>query len=86
MKTTFLCSLLMLIAGLATAAETAPVKNPNLILLPVPNDPAISVRLWFKVGSQNDPVGKEGLALLTAQMLTSAATTASAASAYQIHR
>ena len=75
MKTTFLCSLLMLIAGLATAAETAPVKNPNLILLPVPNDPAISVRLWFKVGSQNDPVGKEGLALLTAQMLTSAATT-----------
>jgi len=44
------------------------------ILLPVAKDPTVSFRLWFKVGSQNDPAGKEGLAALTAAMLTEAAT------------
>ncbi|MBL9187764.1 MAG: insulinase family protein [Opitutaceae bacterium] len=44
------------------------------ILLPVANDPTVSFRLWFKVGAQNDPAGKEGLAALTAAMLTEAAT------------
>lgn len=44
------------------------------ILLPVANDPTISFRLWFKVGAQHDPAGKEGLASLTAAMLTDAAT------------
>jgi zinc protease len=46
----------------------------NLILLPVKNDPTVSFRIWFKVGSQNDPAGKEGLASITASMLTDAAT------------
>ena len=46
----------------------------NLILLPVKNDPTVSFRIWFKVGGQNDPVGKEGLANITASMLTDAAT------------
>lgn len=46
----------------------------NLILLPVKNDPTVSFRIWFKVGSQNDPAGKEGLSSITAAMLTDAAT------------
>ncbi len=50
------------------------VPADNLILLPVKNDPTVSFRIWFKVGSQNDPAGKEGLANLTASMLTDAAT------------
>jgi len=44
------------------------------VLLPVANDPTIAFRLWFKVGAQDDPAGKEGLAALTAAMLTEAAT------------
>lgn len=44
------------------------------VLLPVPNDPTISFRLWFKVGAQDDPPGKEGLAALTAAMLAEGAT------------
>lgn len=44
------------------------------VLLRVANDPTVSFRLWFKVGSQNDPVGKEGLAALTAAMLADAST------------
>ena len=52
----------------ATREANAPV------LLPVANDPTVSFSLWFKVGAQNDPAGKEGLAALTASMLTEAAT------------
>jgi len=51
------------------------VSEDNAVLLPVENDPTISFRLWFKVGSQNDPSGKEGLAYITANMISDAATT-----------
>jgi len=51
------------------------VSDDNTVLLPVENDPTISFRLWFKVGSQNDPSGKEGLAYITANMITEASTT-----------
>ena len=50
------------------------VKTNAPVLLPVKNDPTISFRIWFKVGSQNDPAGKEGLASITASMLTDAST------------
>lgn len=50
------------------------VPKDNLILLPVQNDPTISFRLWFKTGSQHDPAGKEGLAAITAAMLTDGST------------
>ena len=46
----------------------------DVVLLPVENDPTISVKVWFKVGSQNDPKGKEGLAALTAAMLSDGST------------
>jgi zinc protease len=44
------------------------------ILLPTPSEPTISYSVWFQVGSQNDPPGKEGLAYLTGQMLADAST------------
>ncbi len=50
------------------------VPESNVVLLPVASDPTISFRLWFSVGSQHDPAGKEGLAALTAAMLTEAST------------
>ncbi|MDZ7331199.1 MAG: insulinase family protein [candidate division KSB1 bacterium] len=48
--------------------------NDQTVLLKVSSDPTISFAIWFKVGSQNDPSGKEGLAQLTAAMLTEAST------------
>jgi len=51
------------------------VPAQNVVQLPVKNDPTISFRIWFQVGSQDDPKGKEGLADITASMLTDAATT-----------
>jgi zinc protease len=56
----------------AAAAEAIPEEQ--VVRLPVPEDPTISFRFWFAVGSQNDPPGKEGLAELTAAMLADAAT------------
>lgn len=51
------------------------VARDNFVLLPVKNDPTVSFRIWFKVGSQNDPKGKEGLSAITAAMVTDASTT-----------
>jgi len=66
-------SILLLIPSSMTFGEEK-VSEKNMVLLPVGNDPTISFRIWFKVGSQNDPAGKEGLAAITASMLTDAST------------
>ncbi|MFA6572132.1 MAG: pitrilysin family protein [Bacteroidota bacterium] len=55
-------------------SKSAVQYKDNLILLSVKEDPTVSFRIWFSVGSQNDPKGKEGLAMLTAEMLTEGAT------------
>ena len=56
-----------LAAGSATAAST-PVQSPittstaginRAVLLPVPSDPSVSFKIAFRVGSQDDPPGKE---------------------------
>lgn len=65
-----LCSILILaLAGCGLCSkEDAPV------LLQVPDDPTVTLKVWFKVGSHNDPPGKEGLAYLTGQMIAEAST------------
>ena len=50
-------------------------EKDAVVLLPVPDDPTISFRVWFKVGSQNDPPGKQGLAYLTGQLIAEGSTT-----------
>ncbi len=50
------------------------IPMDQVVTLPVESDPTVCFRLWFKVGSQNDPPGKEGLAALTSQMITEAST------------
>ena len=50
------------------------IDASRCVLLPVADDPTVSYRIYFKVGSQDDPAGKEGLAFLTAHMLSEAAT------------
>ncbi len=45
------------------------------ILLPVPEDPTVSLAVWFDVGSRHDPPGKEGLAYLTGRLIAEGGTT-----------
>ncbi len=45
------------------------------MLLHVPQDPTVTLKVWFKVGSQDDPAGKQGLALLTGHLISEASTT-----------
>ena len=45
------------------------VAGIRTVLLPSPANPLVALRIVFQVGSVDDPRGKEGLALLTAQML-----------------
>ena len=44
------------------------------VLLHVPQDPTVTLKVWFAVGSQDDPAGKQGLALLTGQLISEAST------------
>ena len=68
----FAIVLLLLTVGVAQAAEMIP--ESQVVALPAAKDPTVCFRLWFQVGSQNDPLGKEGLTAITAEMLTEAAT------------
>lgn len=62
-------SLLVFIMFFTLLAENIPV-----VTYKVESDPTISFRILFKVGSAHDPAGKEGLAYLTAQMLSQGST------------
>jgi len=77
MKTaTALCFALLLVPAVMYGGN--PLDIGTFVQLPVKNDPTISFRIWFQVGSQDDPKGKEGLAFITGQMLTDASTTRNA--------
>ncbi len=54
----------------------APASAEPPVLLPQPQDPNVAFKLWFKVGSQDDPRGKEGLAALTAALIEEGGTKA----------
>jgi zinc protease len=59
----------------AKDAPPAPaVLAAEPVLFPVPEDPNVVLELWFKVGSQDDPAGKEGLASLVGDMLSEGGT------------
>jgi len=59
---------------LARVAAVSQPLSEAVVRMPVANDPNVSVQVWVKAGSMNDPVGKEGLALLTATMLAEGGT------------
>jgi len=74
MKTLILAAACACLTIIFMTIGEASVKTDNSVLVPVKNDPTVCFRIWFKVGSQNDPEGKEGLAAITAAMLTDAST------------
>lgn len=78
------CLLLLLLpactAGIAdkrgtSVPQTQPTSTSSPVVLRVPGDPLVSLMVWFDVGSQDDPAGKEGLAYVTGQLLEQGATT-----------
>ena len=60
-------------ALLVTAAS--PNNNDRVIAVREPESPFIAFNIWVKAGSAHDPAGREGLAALTAAMITGGGTT-----------
>jgi zinc protease len=58
----------------ALMAACYPGGEETAVLLTVSDDPTVTMSVWWKVGSQNDPPGKEGLAYLTAELIAEGAT------------
>jgi zinc protease len=52
----------------------AKVGSEPPVLMPVAQDPNVTFKLWFKVGSQDDPPGKEGLAALVGDLISEGGT------------
>ena len=57
-----------------TAGGLKNATLPTVVALPEPDNPVVAVRLAFRTGSAHDPEGKEGLAALTAQVMTEGGT------------
>jgi zinc protease len=75
MKTIALVAALGLAGGVASACASGDAASPRgTITLAEPGSPFVAFEVWIKAGSQNDPPGKEGLALLTARLLSDGAT------------
>ncbi len=64
-----------LLVGACQPGGEGPETSTDAVLMPVADDPTVSFALWFEVGSQNDPPGKEGLAFLTGRLLAEGSTT-----------
>ncbi len=67
-------TILLIFVALVSATCARQRGGRNMVLLPVKDDPTVSFRIVFRVGSQNDPRGKEGLAALTAALITEGST------------
>ena len=68
---------LVSLVGVMACTSDLPTESahvPGTVTLEEPGSPFIAFNLWVKVGSQNDPAGKEGLAALTSSLLADAST------------
>jgi zinc protease len=78
MRRTRLSAALLLLFAVACGGESPEGGTSGAqdgpILLPVRDDPTVSFCIWFQVGSQNDPPGKEGLAYVTGHLLAEGST------------
>lgn len=61
---------LVMVVGVLPAADT-----PRTIPLPEPSSPFIAFNIWVKSGAAADPTGKEGLASITAGLISGGSTT-----------
>jgi zinc protease len=72
------CAAALAVAGAAQAAGKPAGKAGTLrtVFLPSPANPLVAIRLYFALGSVDDPPGKEGLASLTADVVGQGGTKA----------
>ena len=63
-------------AGPAGQAAKGAAEPPSVIALPEAGSPFVAFNIWVKSGSASDPKGKEGLASLTASLMSGGATQA----------
>lgn len=61
---------LLFLTGPGPAADDDAGADTPVTFLPTRTTPLVAFRFVFRVGSQDDPPGKEGLAALTASMIT----------------
>jgi len=67
----------ILVIGMIFMSNSCQKENPNKLtseLLPLEGNPLVQLKILIKVGSANDPSGKEGLAQLTFSMLANGGT------------
>lgn len=64
------------IEGSSQSTRAAAVQTPGIIALPEPGSPFVAFNIWIRSGSAADPKGKEGLASLTASLVSGGATRA----------
>jgi len=64
----------LMVCVLGAAARVAVGAERDTVLVKSPGNPLVSFRFVFYVGSSQDPPGKEGLAALTAKMLSQGGT------------
>src|SRR5687768_4597428 len=68
-------ALIVSVTSVARGFSPASVTDvPGIIALPEPASPFVAFNIWVKSGSAADPKGKEGLASLTAGMISSGGT------------
>lgn len=67
-------AILLVLCVLGVAGRLAIGAERNTVLVESPGNPLTSFRFVFHVGSSHDPPGKEGLAALTAMMLSRGGT------------
>ena len=63
-------------AAQAAAKPAGKVGSVRTVFLPSPKSPLVAIRLYFRLGSVDDPAGKEGLASLTSDVVGQGGTKA----------
>ena len=61
-------------SAVPAAQRAAGTPSTGMIALPEPESPFVAFNIWIKSGSASDPNGKEGLASLTASLVSGGAT------------
>lgn len=74
--TLFAAATLLLTLMIGCGMNNSNSETAGLVTLPEENQPYVAFNIWVKAGSQDDPEGKEGLAALTAQLLSNGGTEA----------
>jgi zinc protease len=72
--TAFILLLVCCLAYSGCSGPERPGETSGTITLSEPDSPFVAFDIWVKAGSQNDPKGKEGLASLTASMISDGST------------